>query len=163
VFEWDVRAGVGVESELTKGHVRLTDRLTVDSTDSKLNNLTCTNTESEKFEVRHESTGVPLNGRQQLSNWGTAYLKGHKASMYALRLVLEGRQPLVAYRTIPPAKSEEQLLVKYFKINNHYTKQGTLDGKDGLAWDTDYKAVGAGVPERSYYKPKEGMFPQYFV
>ncbi|WP_158634300.1 LamG-like jellyroll fold domain-containing protein [Amycolatopsis sp. WAC 04197] len=100
------------------------------------------------------------------SNTGYALVQSETADVFALRVRHSGA--VVAYRMLPNPDIPRDWNLLPFKINDRYTKQGTLDGMAGYVkqkntageevWvkrqDDAYADV-EGQGERSYFKPAE--------
>jgi hypothetical protein len=60
------------------------------------------------------------------------------ADIFALRLRLKGRRPLVGYQIRPNVDIPRDKNIIAFPIDPRYVKQGTLDGRRGLKADPTY-------------------------
>ncbi|KAK2033571.1 hypothetical protein LX32DRAFT_635257 [Colletotrichum zoysiae] len=135
------------------------DKLTVDEkgnidvSGSHISNETFSRSTLDTREIRAEISGQWTgNDNYDFNNLGVAVVTSATADVYALRLRLRARRPLVAYRLQPSNLPPDHNIIT-FPINKAYTKQGCLDGRRGLEADLDYlKANGR---EQSYYKPVE--------
>jgi hypothetical protein len=143
-----------VETQITKGHAKPHARVAVDTTDGQLDNHTSSTQTTEIKDHNQTASARQNDNRWLFDNYGVVYFQGRNANLYALRLQLRDKKPLVAYR-VEPSGEEPTLHTRNFKINPYYTKQGTLDGKIGNDWDVDYVHL-QHQEERGYYRPKEG-------
>jgi hypothetical protein len=94
-------------------------------------------------------------------NIGFAIVKSDTADIFALRLVDNDRDALIAYRYQPNPDIPKDWNIIPFKMNPRYVKQGTLDGAVGYdsngakVPDGDYGATIRTYGEYSYFKPQE--------
>lgn len=114
----------------------------------------------------HESQSLGRwKDRMRFANIGTAIVEITPADLYAMRLKLRDRKPVVGYRVMVDPSAQRFVNTIQFKIDPKYTKQGTLDGRFGFDpngvtdWDEDYKYAQHDKNERSYYRPLEGGIP----
>lgn len=151
---WDTRVSVfGLENTMTRGHFKWHVKGNIDVSGSQISNESVSKSTVDTTEVRAETSGQWTdNNTFNFNNVGIALVTSCTADVYAMRLKLRDRSPLIAY-TIKPSDLPADRNIITFPINATYTKQGCLDGRCGLKADTDYvKTVGR---EQSYYKPTE--------
>lgn len=94
----------------------------------------------------------PTVGRRYIqNNVGSAVVKSATADLFML--ALKGTQTPVGYTMAPSKNIPVDTNIINFPINPKYIKNGTLDGKVGLANDPDYP--NANAERGSYFKPVE--------
>ncbi|KAH7161676.1 hypothetical protein EDB81DRAFT_944310 [Dactylonectria macrodidyma] len=161
--KWQVSAGMGVETEVGSGQVKLASKRVLDVSGSLVNNEVRTSTTNVNMEIGVQLTGVWKEDDKdsnketfEPSNTGLALVESEVADVFALRLQMRGPiSPLVAYQMRPnPDIPKDRNLVS-FEINRAYTKQGCLDGRRGLTNDPDYPPMSSAPKDASYYKPVE--------
>jgi hypothetical protein len=110
-------------------------------------------TSGGNWEERDTSGGAYLTGERRYipSNEGYALVKSMTADMYSLHLRNTGA--LVSLVVVPNLAIPQDVNVIAFPINPRYVKNGTLDGKVGLANDPDW--TDANVNPGSYFRPAE--------
>lgn len=124
----------------------------MDVSGSKLSNATVTKTDLSNVELRSETTGQwSGNDSFEFNNLGIALVTSATVDLYALRLCLKDRRPVIAYQLLPSGIPVDKNLIT-FPINKNYTKQGCLDGRKGLESDPDFLGSSR---EQSYYRPTE--------
>ncbi len=89
----------------------------------------------------------------QLGNSGYALVRSKTADIYLLRLAHNDALLSVSWRPNPDVPEDVNIIP--FPINPHHSKQGTLDGKFGLAADIHYPQAQGAYGQYSYYKPRE--------
>ncbi|MGE0509988.1 MAG: LamG-like jellyroll fold domain-containing protein [Acidimicrobiia bacterium] len=113
---------------------------------------------AEAVQTTRKETSLELRGRitpigYLPDNVGLALVESETADLFALRL--RRNNALVGYHLRPNADIPPDWNIVHFKLDPHYTKQGTLDGFVGNEPDDDYPNAGGSRSEASYYKPKE--------
>ncbi|PZO50139.1 MAG: hypothetical protein DCF14_12020, partial [Phormidesmis priestleyi] len=93
------------------------------------------------------------NQRFAPRNLGFALVQSETADVFALRM--QHNNVLVSYQMRPNPDIPKDWNILTFPINSAYTKQGTLDGKVGLAPDTSYPNAMSYSSDISYFKPIE--------
>ena len=158
--KWHVEAGIGVVAAIETGHLVLSAKSMSEWAWGYNNNEVSGSTLHKAQDLRVDLSGTWVgkeDGSEQYepANVGVALVESETVDVYALRLKVPHR-PLVAYQMRPnPGIPKDRNLIT-FQINPFYTKQGTLDGRNGLERDADYPAdTGGGVSEASYFKPLE--------
>ncbi|KAG8825188.1 hypothetical protein FRB91_010022 [Serendipita sp. 411] len=157
--EWEIYGGLGVESLLSRGHIKAHSKTNLEISNSAINNAMVSKTNVLNKEIRVDSTGRWVNKDDsnsfEFNNTGIAVVESETADIFALRLKLKDRLPLVAYSLSPNPDIPKDINLLSFKINSFYTKQGTLDGRVGSEMDPDYPERKAYTSESSYFRPKE--------
>lgn len=158
--KWEVSAGMGVESEVTSGEIKGAVKASVNLSGSAILNSVSTKTTNTNLEMRVDLTGGWSTGAKdekkqyEAANTGLALVESEVADVFALRLKVRGSvAPLVAYQMRPNPNIPKDRNLVSFPINKTYTKQGCLDGRNGLSADVDYPSSGDAPADASYYKP----------
>lgn len=162
--KWEASAGMGVMTEVSEGEVKGAIKTGIDISNAQVNTSVSTATTNSDMEMSVELTGtwVPSTDKPGVeevykpSNTGLALVESEVADVFALRLQTRGgNAPLVAYQMRPnPDIPRDKNLVS-FEINRAYTKQGCLDGRNGLTNDEDYPPANQAPKDASYFKPME--------
>ncbi len=100
----------------------------------------------------------PAMGRRYVPyNVGFALVQSETADMFAMRLRHPdpAKRVVVALRMRPNPDIPKDFNIIIFPINPRYVKQGSLDGKVGLAADHDYPHALSLSSDSSYFKPIE--------
>ncbi len=103
------------------------------------------------WEAPPDFLNTDVGRRYQPHNQGYALVESLTADLYAMRLRSTGA--MVGKIVIPDLEIPPDRNVLMFKIRPEYVKNGTLDGKIGLANDPHYPL--ADVERGSYFKPRE--------
>lgn len=169
--KWEVSAGMGVETQVSKGDVKAGYKTVADISHGRVWNEVATSTTNTNMDMRVELTGAwvpdpdapvgadgpdPEKTVFEPANTGIALVESEVADVFALRLQMRGPvAPLVAYQTRPnPDIPKDRNLVS-FEINPSYTKQGCLDGRRGTKSDVNYPPSAQAPKDASYFKPIE--------
>lgn len=163
--EFEVSAGLGVESEIASGTIKGSVKQAIDISNGCVNNEVRASTTNMNMEMGVQLTGlwdpaddINKSNKEDFmpSNTGLALVESEVADVFALRLQMRGPiTPLIAYQMRPnPDIPKDRNLVS-FEINPAYTKQGCLDGRRGLEHDPDYPPLASAPKDASYYKPAE--------
>ncbi|KAJ0299702.1 hypothetical protein Brms1b_013025 [Colletotrichum noveboracense] len=162
-IDWEVEAGMGVETKIAEGSIGVSRTRAVDVSAGMVNNEVHASSTNSNMEMGVQLTSIWKDGDDtkkqagfELSNTGLALIESEVADVFALRLQMRGSiAPVVAYQMRPnPDIPKDRNLVS-FEINPTYTKQGCLDGRRGAANDLDYPALSSAPKDASYYKPTE--------
>ncbi|PWY97400.1 hypothetical protein BCV70DRAFT_67029 [Testicularia cyperi] len=164
--EWEVSAGLGVETNISEGSVVGTFSTALNTSNGQVNNAVSASTTNANLEMKVEITGSFTKTSDEKdakadyyvpANMGLALVESEVADVFALRLKMRGPvMPLVAYQMRPNPDIPKDRNLVAFQINPTYTKQGCLDGRRGLSNDPDYQIQSSGPPkDASYYKPVE--------
>ncbi|KAI8316376.1 hypothetical protein K4K61_007280 [Colletotrichum sp. SAR11_59] len=162
-IDWEVEAGMGVETKIAEGSIGVSRTRAVDVSAGMVNNEVHASSTNINMEMGVQLTSIWKDGdgaKKQAgfepSNTGLALIESEVADVFALRLQMRGSiAPVVAYQMRPnPDIPKDRNLVS-FEINSTYTKQGCLDGRRGATNDLDYPALSSAPKDASYFKPTE--------
>ncbi|KAJ0367784.1 hypothetical protein COL154_003005 [Colletotrichum chrysophilum] len=162
-IDWEVEAGMGVETKIAEGSIGVSRTRAVDVSAGMVNNEVHASSTNINMEMGVQLTSVWKDGDDtkkqagfEPSNTGLALIESEVADVFALRLQMRGSiAPVVAYQMRPnPDIPKDRNLVS-FEINPTYTKQGCLDGRRGATNDLDYPALSSAPKDASYFKPTE--------
>ncbi|KAK0567440.1 hypothetical protein OC844_000238 [Tilletia horrida] len=155
---WEVSAGIMIMSRETKGTVKGHVKANLEMSEARVANTTEMTSENRGDDLRAEMTGQweSNNGRYLFNNEGLVLVESNTADVYALRLRMKSKRPLVAYQVVPNPDIPKDFNIMSVPLNKRYVKQGCLDGKNGLVPDDDFPfdAMGART-DASYFRPKE--------
>lgn len=161
--ETGVSVGLGAEATtvMCKTEIKTGVRTGLDYADTDGRELNQTHTTSKGYRTTMSPKGTwepaqsLLNdtvGRRFVpNNVGVALVKSSVADLYML--ALKGTQTPVAYQLVANTDIPIDSNLLAFPINPNYIKNGTLDGKVGLANDLSYPE--ANLQRGSYFKPVE--------
>ncbi|KAL3295215.1 Concanavalin A-like lectin/glucanases superfamily protein [Colletotrichum asianum] len=162
-IDWEVEAGMGVETKIAEGSIGVSRTRAVDVSVGMVNNEVHASSTNINMEMGVQLTSIWKDGDDtkkqagfEPSNTGLALIESEAADVFALRLQMRGSiAPVVAYQMRPnPDIPKDRNLVS-FEINPTYTKQGCLDGRRGATNDLDYPALSSAPKDASYFKPTE--------
>jgi hypothetical protein len=167
--EWKVNAGLGVETQVSAGKIKLMHKGNLDFTGAQFNNNVSTAKSHTNVDLRMELTSTwiekkaddnlpaGIDGIHRPANTGIALIESEVADVFALRLKMRTgtAAPLVAYQMRPNPDIPKDRNLIAFPIEPKYTKQGCLNGYCGVEPDLTYRSSSDAPKDASYYKPVE--------